>query len=309
MRKQRYVSPFTDFGFKKLFGEEAHKNLLIDFLNSLLPEKHQIQNLEYTKNEASGATQYDRRAVFDIACIGTNGERFIVELQKAKQNYFKDRSVFYATFPIQEQAERGDIWDFELAAVYCIGILDFIFDENRANTDYMHVVQLKNQRNQVFYDKLMLIYLEMPKFTKTEAELVTHTDKWLYFIRHLSLLDDIPSFLQEQIFEQAFKTAEIAQFTRAEYNIYEASLKSYRDNINTYDYAVQEALKKGLEQGLEQGIEQGIEQGREEERQASLQREQEERLNIARNLKALGISTQDIAKATGLSEAEISALS
>lgn len=288
-KKQRYVNPFTDFGFKKLFGEEAHKNLLIDFLNALLPEKHRIRNLEYTRNEAAGATQLDRRAVFDISCIGENGERFIVELQKAKQNFFKDRSVFYATFPIQEQAARGDVWNFELAAVYCIGILDFVFEENRESLDYKHVVQLKNQRNQVFYDKLTLIYLEMPKFTKTEVELETHTDKWLYFIRNVSLLENIPAPLQEQIFEDAFRTAEIAQFTRDEYNSYEASLKYYRDNRNTWDYAMQEAQQRGEEIGKEIGRE-------------------EERRNIARNLKALGISPQDIAQASGLSEEEISAL-
>ncbi len=303
-QKQRYVNPFTDFGFKKLFGEEAHKNLLIDFLNALLPEKHRIRNLEYTKNEGSGDTQIDRRAVFDISCIGENGERFIVELQKAKQNFFKDRSVFYATFPIREQAERGDVWDFELAAVYCIGILDFIFEENRGNQEYKHVVQLKDQHNQVFYDKLTMIYLEMPKFTKTEAELETHTDKWLYFFRHVSQLADIPPSLQEQIFEEAFRIAEIAQFTRAEYNSYEASLKYYRDNQNTFDFAVQEAQKKGEERGKEIGKE----LGRAEEREASLAREQAERLTIARNLKALGIAPEDIAKATGLNAAQIQGL-
>jgi predicted transposase/invertase (TIGR01784 family) len=303
-QKQRYVNPFTDFGFKKLFGEEAHKNLLIDFLNALLPEKHRIRNLEYTRNEAAGATQLDRRAIFDISCIGENGERFIVELQKAKQNFFKDRSVFYATFPIQKQAERGDVWDFELTAVYCIGILDFIFEENRESQEYKHVVQLKDQHNQVFYNKLTLIYLEMPKFTKTEEELETHTDKWLYFIRHVSQLADIPPSLQEQIFEEAFRTAEIAQFTREEYNSYEASLKYYRDNQNTYNFAVQEARKEGEEIGKEIGKE----IGRAEEREASLAREQAERLTIARNLKSLGIAPEDIAKATGLDAAQILAL-
>jgi predicted transposase/invertase (TIGR01784 family) len=286
--KQRYCNPFTDFGFKKIFGEEAHKNLLIDFLNALLPPKHQIRNLEYTKNEAAVATQIDRRAVFDIACTGENGERFIVELQKAKQNFFKDRSVFYATFPIREQAERGDLWDFELAAVYCVGILDFVFDEDRMNTDYLHFVQLINQHNTVFYDKLTFVYLEMPKFTKSETELTTQTDKWLYFIRHVSRLDDIPAALQERIFEEAFRTAEIAQFNQAEAKEYEASLKYYRDMQNVVDTAIEEAEAKGLEKG------------REEKRQ----REQE----IARNLKKLGLPASDIAVATGLSADEIEQL-
>ena len=295
--KQRYCNPFTDFGFKKLFGEEAHKDLLVDFLNTLLPPKHRIRNLEYTKNEATGATQLDRKAIFDIACTGENGERFIVELQKAKQNFFKDRSVFYATFPIREQAERGDSWNFELAAVYCIGILDFVFDEDRTNADYLHFVQLKNQHNRVFYDKLTFVYLEMPKFTKSEYELTTQMDKWLYFIRHVSRLDGIPAVLQERIFEEAFQAAEIAQFNQGEAKEYEASLKYYRDLQNVMDTAIEEAQAKGLAKGLEKGLAKGLEKGREEKR--------ERERDIARNLTKLGLSVRDIAAATGLSEEEI----
>ena len=291
--KQRYCNPFTDFGFKKLFGEEAHKDLLIDFLNALLPPKHRIRNLEYTKNEAAGATQLDRRAVFDIACTGENGERFIVELQKAKQNFFKDRSVFYATFPIREQAERGDLWDFELAAVYCVGILDFVFDEDKHNADYLHFVQLKNQHNTVFYDKLTFVYLEMPKFIKTESELLTQTDKWLYFIRHVSRLSDIPAALQAEIFEEAFRVAEIAQFTQGEAREYEASLKYYRDMQNVMDTAIGEAAAKAEAKGLEKGREEGM---------------QEKQREIARNLKKIGLSVSEIAAATGLSKEEIQKL-
>jgi predicted transposase/invertase (TIGR01784 family) len=255
--KQRYINPFTDFGFKKLFGEESNKNVLIDFLNSLLPTKHRISNLEYTKNEAAGQTLFDRRAVFDISCVGENGERFIVELQKAKQNFFKDRSVFYATFPIREQAERGDTWNFELAAVYCVGILDFVFDEDRENAEYLHVVQLKNQANEVFYDKLTFVYVEMPKFTKSEAELVTQSDKWLYFIKHVSHLSAIPEVLQEQIFEEAFQTAEIAQFSPAQAAAYESSLKYYRDMQNVVNTAMEEAATKARAEGKAEGRAEG----------------------------------------------------
>jgi len=123
--KDKYINPLTDFGFKKLFGIEPNKELLIDFLNQLLPSVHQIKELTYTKNEHLGGTEYERKAIFDLYCESQSGEKFIVELQKAKQNFFKDRSVYYSTFPIQEQAKKGD-WDFELSAVYTIGILDFV---------------------------------------------------------------------------------------------------------------------------------------------------------------------------------------
>jgi predicted transposase/invertase (TIGR01784 family) len=157
---EKYLNPFTDFGFKKLFGSEPNKELLIDFLNQLLSPQHQIQDLTYARSEMLGDTALDRGAVFDLYCVSPSGERFIVEMQKAKQLYFKDRSVFYATWPIREQAQRGDGWAFKLAAVYLVGILDFVFGEDKDDTEVCHRVRLKDQVNRVFYDKLMLIYLE-----------------------------------------------------------------------------------------------------------------------------------------------------
>ena len=146
-----YINPFTDFGFKKLFGEEPRKNILIAFLNTLLPARHQIQALTYDKTEQVGASLDDRQARFDLACISSTGERFIIEIQKATQNYFKDRSVYYSTFPIQAQAKQGD-WDFKLNAVYSIGILNFVFDEDQRAHDQtvVHTVQLKDQNNALF---------------------------------------------------------------------------------------------------------------------------------------------------------------
>ena len=122
---ERYINPFTDYGFKKLFGEEINKDLLLDFLNELLKEEQGvIKNITYLKTEHLGASEVDRKAIFDLYCENEKGEKFIVELQKTKQNFFKDRTLYYSTFPIREQAKRTD-WDYELKAVYTIAILDF----------------------------------------------------------------------------------------------------------------------------------------------------------------------------------------
>ncbi|SFC95879.1 conserved hypothetical protein (putative transposase or invertase) [Flexibacter flexilis DSM 6793] len=169
--KAKYINPYTDFGFKKLFGEEASKPLLIDFLNALLPEQNQIVELTFKNAEQQGITDLDRKAIYDIYCENDKGEKFIVELQKAKQNYFKDRTVYYSTFPIQEQAEKGD-WNYKLNAVYCIGILDFKFNDyatEAEKTEVLHTIKLKNQHGKVFYDKLTYIYLEMPNFLKSRT--------------------------------------------------------------------------------------------------------------------------------------------
>ena len=104
--KPRFINPYTDFGFKKLFGEEGSKHLLKDFLNQILPPIHTIKDLSLKKTEALPEIQSERSAVFDIYCEAENGSKFIVEMQKAKMNYFKDRMVLYSSFPIKEQAEK-----------------------------------------------------------------------------------------------------------------------------------------------------------------------------------------------------------
>jgi predicted transposase/invertase (TIGR01784 family) len=275
--EDKYINPLTDFGFKKLFGEEVNKDLLIDFLNQLLPEKHKIQNLTYKKNENLSSSEFDRRAIFDLYCESETGEKFIVEVQRAKQNFFKERSVYYSSFPIQQQAIKGNDWDFKLEAVYTIGILDFIFEEDKDDKQYIHTVQLKNQKNKLFYDKLTYIYIELPKFEKNVDNLETKIEKWLFVFKHLAKLQNRPQALQEKIYEKLFATAEIAKFSTAERELYEESLKYYRDIKNVVDTAFDDGkIKRNFE--------------------------------IAKKLKSMGLEIEQITEATGLSEEEINKL-
>ncbi|MBS6290026.1 MAG: PD-(D/E)XK nuclease family transposase [Prevotella sp.] len=170
--QERYVNFYTDFAFKKLFGTEANKDLLISFLNSLFDGTEVIKTLNYLNVEHLGHNAAERKAVFDVYCENEKGEKFLIEMQKAEQEYFKDRSIFYSTFPVQEQAPQGR-WNFKLNKVYTIGILNFCIDEG--NADYMRreVKLMDTHTKEVFYDKLTYIYLEMPKFRKTEQELVS----------------------------------------------------------------------------------------------------------------------------------------
>ena len=160
--KDKYIDPFTDFGFKKLFGEECNKDLLLDFLNELLHKKEgKIVSLSYLKNEKIGISEESRKAIFDIHCENERGEKFIVELQKTKQEYFKDRALYYSTFPIAEQAIPGE-WNFQLKAVYTIAILNFVFEEDKNDPQkYRYDVMLSDiDTHKIFYDKLTFIYLE-----------------------------------------------------------------------------------------------------------------------------------------------------
>jgi len=253
--KDRYINPFTDFGFKKIFGSEVNKDLLIAFLNTLLPtEAGTVSDLSFLPNERVGRSEYDRRAIFDLYCENEKGEKFIVEMQRAKQNYFKDRSIFYATFPIQQQAQSGS-WNFCLKAVYMVGLLDFVFDEDKADNDVVHheVKLVDRSTGAVFYDKLTFIYLELPKFTKTIEELATDFDKWCFLLRHLPELTDRPARLQEKVFLKVFELAEIARYSVIEAEAYEESLKIYRDLKNVVDTAFDEGITQGITQGIAKG--------------------------------------------------------
>ena len=246
----RYINPYTDFGFKYLFGTEPNKENTLELVNALLQGREHIRSLTLIPTEQLGDTQDDRRSVFDVYCENEQGDKIIIEMQKADQPWFKDRSVYYSSFPIRSQGEKGK-WLFGLKAVYTIGILNFVFDDDKDNEEYYHhVVQLMDvEKKTVFYDKLTYIYLEMPKFQKTEDELVTMTDKWLYALKHLPDLLERPKALQDRIFKKFFDVAEIAALSKEEYAKYWESEKVYYDN----DGAIRTAEAKGLAKGRAEG--------------------------------------------------------
>ena len=282
--REKYINPFTDYGFKRLFGEEPNKDLLLDFLNELLKDTEgEIKEISYLPNEKLPTSKGDRKAIFDLYCTNEKGEKFIVELQKTKQKYFKDRTVYYSTFPIQEQAIVGQDWDFELRKVYLIAILDFVFDEDKDEAEkFRYDVKLSDiETKKVFYDKLTFVYLEMPKFNKRENELVTKYDKWLFVLKNLNKLDRIPVELKENIFHKLFEIAEIAKLDKEEFKEYQESLNAYRDIKNSVDTAWEEGKIEGRI---------------------------EEKIEIVINSIKAGLDVETIIKITGLTKKEIEKL-
>ncbi|MBQ6063661.1 MAG: PD-(D/E)XK nuclease family transposase [Prevotella sp.] len=283
MFKERYINPYTDFGFKKLFGTELNKDLLISFLNALFEGKQVVSDIRYLNSEQLGINALSRRAIFDVYCETVDGEKFIVEMQNVYQPFYKDRSVFYSTFPIREQANMGN-WNFELKSVYTIGILNFVFPEDEYSEDclYHEIKLMDTEDKHVFFDKLTFMYIEMPKFNKTEDQLVTMLDKWLFVLRNLTRLMEKPAALQERIFTRLFEQAEIAKFNKEDRRGYEQSMKAYRDISNAIIGAKMLGRKEGIEEGRKEG------------RKESL-------IEIARKLKAKGMGQYDISEITGLS--------
>ena len=321
----RYINFYTDFAFKKFFGTEANKEFLISFLNALLElnGEKEIADLTYLNTEQLGFSNNERRAVYDVYCTTKEGERFIVEMQKAKQENFRDRALYYSSFAIQDQGQKGTknntvYWDYKLSPVYVIGILDFVMDDSPEKVDHLITkVQLMDDTYEVFNKNLNFIFIEMPKFRKEESELETFMDKWLYAIKNLGKLDDKPTALTEAIFKRFFEVAEIAAFSKTERYDYEENLK----NCNDWFSVMNTAKKDGLEEGEAIGIEKGRAEGRAEGEAIGLQkgeaigvekgRAEGEAIGIlktAKKMKEEGLDVNVISRLTNLSVDKIEKL-
>ena len=302
--EERYISLLTDFGFKRIFGSDINKDLLIDFLNSLFNGEQVVKNVTYLNSEHVGDVYAERKAIFDVYCENEHGEKFIVEMQNAYQTYFKDRSLYYATFPIREQAPKGDNWNFKLQHVYVVALLNYDMNEEAFSHESINhdVGLLDKQTHKVFNNKLTFKYVEIARFNKDINELETNFDKWLYVLRNLSRLDNQPTYLRNEVFNRLFSQAEIARFDKKELKAYEDSLKAYRDIKNSLDTAKEEGRAEGLAEGLAEGRAKGHAEGLAEG--AS-----EKALAIARELLAMNMSIDNIKKVTGLTDDEIHNLS
>lgn len=283
-----YIDPLTDFAFKKLFGSEPNKDLRIDFLNGVFRGRKHIVDLVYNKNEHPGETVNEGGAIFDLTCTGNDGEQFIIEVQRGKQGNFKQRAIFYTSRLITEQAPKGkrSEWAYNVKEVYLIALLeDFSLDAGNEQ-EFLHDICLSNRETgKVFYEGLGYIFIELIKFVKTEAELDTDLDKWLYVLKNMSSMDKIPVYLRKPIFEKLFNIAEYSNLTKEEKTMYDTSLKRKWDNKAVLDYAVNEAAKE-----------------------AAKEAKQEEKMEIAREMKKDGISVEQIAKFTKLSIEKIEKL-
>ena len=305
--EERYISLLTDFGFKRIFGTDPNKELLINFLNSLFDGEEVIKDVKYLNSENVGDVYTERKAIFDVYCENEQGEKFIVELQNTYQTYFKDRSLFYSTFPIREQAPKGSDWNFCLKKVYVVALLNYkMSDEAFDSTDTIHTIALMDTKtNKVFNAKLMFKYVEVGRFDKTDEELTSLSDKWMYVLKNLSRLDNRPSSLREKIFTKLFDAAAIARFSPNELREYEDSLKAYRDIKNSLDTAKEEGRAEGREEGRKEGRAEGREEGRAEGREEG---RAEGIAMVAKMMYAKGIDVDVIASMTGMTIDKIKAL-
>ncbi|TJZ60516.1 Rpn family recombination-promoting nuclease/putative transposase [Sphingobacterium olei] len=253
----RYIDPLTDFSFKRLFGSEPNKDLLIDLLNGIFRGRKRIVDLIYNKNEHVGDGEAIGSVIFDLSCTGDDGSKFLIEVQRTEQIYLKRRMLYYSSKLISDQAPKGKraSWNYDISEVYVIVLMDGFPMPGGSDGRYLHDVCLCNRDSgEIFYEELGFFYVELVNFVKDESDLQTDLDKWLYVLKNMSRMDKIPLYLRKSIFEKLFQIAEYSKLNKEEREMYDVSLKRRWD-----EYSVREtARQKGYEEGIQQGIEKGI---------------------------------------------------
>lgn len=275
----RFINPFTDYGFKKIFGQEISKDLLIDFLNDLLEGERVIVDLSFLNNEQLPEWEDARALIYDIYCTTDTGEKILVEMQNKSQAFFKERALFYLSHAVARQGQKGDIWKFDIKAVYGVFFMNFLLkDEMKFRTD---VILADRDTGELFCDKMRQIFLALPVFKKEESECETDFERWIYTLKNMETLQRMPFKARKAVFEKLEEIADVASLNEEEHELYWKSINAYRTYL-----CVQEASK-----------EEGREEGRAEKAYA-----------IARTMKSDNIPLEMIAKYTGLSIEAITAL-
>ena len=293
----KFINPFTDIGFKRIFGQEISKPVLIAFLNALLSDERTIVDVRFLDKEQLGISSGDRSLIYDVYCETETGEHIIVEMQNKYQPYFKKRSIYYLSRSIVEQGERGSEWSYDIKAVYLVSFLNFKLSD--ISGDFRTDVALMDmKRRTVFSDKVRLIYLQLPYFTKEADECESVFERFIYVLKHMDILQRMPWMAQDAVFKKLSEIAEVASLDKEERKKYDESLRAYRDTIVVMEGQFMAGERKGREEGERKGREEGREEGERKGRA-------EEKLNIARKMKARGMSAEEIAEMTGISVREI----
>lgn len=280
----RFIDPFSDFGFKKLFGEGSSKEALISLLNALLEcENVHVVDLEYLAVSQLGTSPEERASFFDLYCKDSHGRFFVIEIQKQIHANFKERLLYYATHPIRRQARKGQ-WKFDFTPIYVIAIMNFVDTDTAADVPVSRVKFVNLDKDCIYYDNLTFILVEVPLFKKETTHIDSLLEWWLFLFQEQATLQEIPETLKDPVIMKYLEEAEYAKLSLEEQEIYEYSAKVQRDN-DLIEYTRQREFEKRLAQGIAEGEARG---------------ERNKALQAAEVMLASGVSMEIVMKATNL---------
>ena len=304
--ESKYIDLMVDWSFKKIFGTEVNKDILIEFLKVIFPQ-YAISDITYVPTEQLGIMEDDRKAIFDVLCRTEDGKTFLVEMQRGYQKHFFERALFYTSFPIMkqgkkalaEEAKGNRPWDFSLDGVFFLGILNFEYEDDEMTEHRYRLMEATSKK--LMTDKLEFVFVEVEKFDKSEDELETDLDKWLYLLKNMSNLLKRPERLRDRIFTKLFDVAELAQLDDKDRTNYIKAMNTERDTYNQIEYARETGREEGHKVGKEEGLKVGREEGRAEGAKQNS-------CDIAKRMLEKGIDIGTISELTCLTEKEISEL-
>jgi len=282
-----FANPLSDTAFKKIFGSEEYKEVTIGLINSFIPER-KIASLEFVNVEMQGQTEKERRSAVDVICTDENGAKFVVEMQKAKQENFRERMIYYASRIISGKLGiKGKKWDYKIDQVYVFAFTNFSF------TDVIHDVAFDGQfvLNYETLEKTtktkmpsspVYFFFDLIRFNKKVEEIVHSPEKWLFLVKNSAKLSAMPKeFSGDSAVESYFSASRLAKFSPEENDQYNSDMR------NEWDIANEKAFIK--KEGHAEGV-------------------AKRNIEIARAMLSKGIDIPIISECTGLSQQEIKAL-
>ena len=259
--KAKYINLMVDWSFKRVFGTEVNKDILIEFLKVIFPQ-FAITDITYIPTEQLGIMEDDRKAIFDVLCKTEDGKTVLVEMQRGAQEHFFERALYYTSFPIMKQGKKAiakedekgkDPWDFSLDGVFFLGVLDFKYEQDEMTEHRYQLLETKTLKRMT--DKLEFVFVEVAKFNKREDELETDLDKWLYLLKNMSTLLERPAALRDRVFGRLFDVAEYARLDDEERKKYVEAMNTTRDTFNMIAYARKqnsyEIARRMIDKGLD----------------------------------------------------------
>lgn len=297
----KYADLLDDDVFKLVFGRESTKDVMIEFLNQVIPDR-KIEDLDFIDKEMHPVERDLRGSVYDMSCRTDDGSRVIVEVQRRKQPFYPERALYYSTFQIQRQVEAG-AEEYDFLPVYVVNILNFIMDHNLESTEVKTVYRLLEENtHRLLTDRVTFIFLELPKFQKRLEDLDGNILEGMYFcFKNMAILGERPEVLTHKIFSKIFEVSELYNMDKVTRDKILHKMTTERDLRNQMAWARKEAIEEGLAEGRAEGRAVGRAEGRAE---GSM----DKALEIAGKMKALGVDLSIILQASGLTEDQVAAL-
>jgi predicted transposase/invertase (TIGR01784 family) len=307
----RFLNPFTDVGFKRIFGQEFSKPLLLDFLNNLLKGERVITDLKFLDKEQPAEFRDDRSLIYDIFCETDNGDRIIVEMQNREHPNFADRCLYYASQAISRQGERGTEWNYHINAVYMVAFVNFHMEG--LGDQFRYDIGLADMATgKPFSGKERFIFLQLPCFKKEADECKNDFERWIYVLKNMETFNRMPWAAKNSVFRKLAEVAEVSNLSKEDRIKYDAALRHYRDTLNAMQGAEDKGLKKGLAIGEEKGLAKGITIGEEKGLAKGLaigdEKLEKQKRDFANEFLTRGCSYQMVKEVTGLSEEELKRL-